>query len=182
MAHLSGSVIDAPQLLDRARQGDQRAFEEILRPLIEPAYRLAFAMLREREAAEDAVQEMALKGWRHRSRIRPELGTVRPWLLAIVANECRMTRREKWWSVLRFEEPPARAGAGRDVATGLDLQQALDRLPYRDRLTLHLYFVLDLPIAEVAQILGIRVGAAKSRLHRVIRRLRPDLDTVEAIP
>jgi DNA-directed RNA polymerase specialized sigma24 family protein len=46
---------------------------------------------------------------------------------------------------------------------------------------LHLYFVLDLPIAEVAQVLGIRVGAAKSRLHRVTRRLRPDLDPVEVI-
>jgi RNA polymerase sigma factor (sigma-70 family) len=174
------SVSDAPDVLDRARQGDQRAFEEILRPLIEPAYRLAFAMLREREAAEDAVQEMALKGWRYRSKIRPELGTVRPWLLAIVANECRMARRERWWSVLRFGEPQDHRRADRDVATSLDLQQALDKLPYRDRLLLHLYFVLDLPLAEVAQVLGVRVGAVKSRLHRVTRRLRPDLEPVEA--
>jgi RNA polymerase sigma-70 factor (ECF subfamily) len=173
-----GSV-DEPDLLDKARLGDQRAFEEILRPLIEPAYRLALAMLREREAAEDAVQEMALKGWRHRSRIRPELGTVRPWFLAIVANECRMALRERWWSVLRLKEPPDRPSAERDVAAGIDLQQAIDRLPYRDRLLLHLYFVLDLPIAEAAQVLGIGVGAAKSRLHRVTRRLRPGLDPVE---
>jgi RNA polymerase sigma-70 factor (ECF subfamily) len=179
--HFNGSV-DLPDSLERARLGDERAFEEILRPLIEPAYRLAFAMLREREAAEDAVQEMALKGWRYRSRIRPELGTVRPWLLAIVANECRMALRERWWSVLRFKEPPDRPGAERDLAADIDLQRAIDRLPYRDRLLLHLYFVLDLPIAEVAQVLGIGIGATKSRLHRVTRRLRPDLDTVELMP
>jgi RNA polymerase sigma-70 factor (ECF subfamily) len=174
--------VDEPDWLDKARLGDQRAFEEVLRPLIEPAYRLAFAMLREREAAEDAVQEMALKGWRHRSKIRPELGTVRPWLLAIVANECRMALRERWWSVLRLSKLPDRTVAGRDLAADLDLQQAIDRLPYRDRLLLHLYFVLDLPIGEVAQVLGIGVGAAKSRLHRVTKRLRPDLDAVEVIP
>jgi RNA polymerase sigma factor (sigma-70 family) len=139
-------------------------------------------MLREREAAEDAVQEMALKGWRHRWRIRPELGTVRPWFLAIVANECRMTLRARWWSVLRFAEPPDRPMAGRDLATGFDLRRAIDRLPYRDRLLLHLYFVLDLPIAEVAQVVGISAGAAKSRLHRVTQRLRPGLDSVEVVP
>jgi RNA polymerase sigma-70 factor (ECF subfamily) len=174
--------VDEPVWLDKARLGDQWAFEEVLRPLIEPAYRLAFAMLREREAAEDAVQEMALKGWRHRSKIRPELGTVRPWFLAIVANECRMALRERWWSVLRLGELPDRTSAGRDLAADLDLREAIDRLPYRDRLLLHLYFVLDLPVGEVAQVLGIGVGAAKSRLHRVTKRLRPDLDTVEVIP
>jgi RNA polymerase sigma factor (sigma-70 family) len=181
MAHLMGSV-DERGLLDRARQGDRYAFEQVLRPVVEPAYRLALAMLHEREAAEDAVQEMALKGWRHRSRIRPELGTVRPWFLAIVANECRMARRGRWWSVLRVAEPLERAFAEVDLASGLDLRQALDRLPYDERLLLHLYFVLDLPAVEVAQVMGISAGAVKSRVHRVTRRLRPGLNTLEVIP
>jgi len=167
-------------LLSRARQGDRHAFEEVLRPVIQPAFRLALAMLGERGAAEDAVQEMALKGWRHRHRIRPELGTARPWFLAIVANECRMARRERWWSVLRFPEPAERAAQGRhDVATGIDLRRQIERLPYNDRLLIHLYFVLDLPARETAQVLGIRVGAVKSRLHRVTRRLRSELLAAE---
>jgi RNA polymerase sigma factor (sigma-70 family) len=181
MAHLMGSV-DERVLLERAREGDRSAFEQILRPVVEPAYRLALAMLHEREAAEDAVQEMALKGWRHRGRIRPELGTVRPWFLAIVANECRMARRGRWWSVLRLAEPRDRALRDADQALGIDLRKALDRLPYQDRLLLHLYFVLDLPAGEVAQVLGISTGAVKSRIHRVTRRLRPGLNTLEVIP
>src|ERR1700720_3844420 len=139
-----GSV-DEPGVLSRAREGDRQAFEEILRPLVQPAYRLALAMLHEREAAEDAVQEMALKAWRHRARIRPEFGTARPWFLAIVANECRMARRGPWWSVLRVAEPLDRAFSEKDLAGAVDLRQALDRLPYEDRLLLHLYFALDLP-------------------------------------
>src|SRR5881397_580300 len=127
-------------LLSRARQGDRHAFEEVLRPVIQPAFRLALAMLGERGAAEDAVQEMALKGWRHRARIRPELGTARPWFLAIVANECRMARRQRWWSVLRFPEPPAPTGSESDIARRIDLGQALNRLSQQDRMLLHLYY------------------------------------------
>lgn len=152
-----------------------------MRPLIQPAYRLALAMLGEREAAEDAVQEMALKGWRHRSRIRPELGTARPWFLAIVANECRMARRRRWWSVLKFESPVDRPAADRDLATSVDLRDAIERLPYHDRELLHLYFVLDLPAAEVAEVIGISVPAVKSRLHRITARLRPSMETVEVV-
>src|SRR5205809_7793271 len=121
-------------LLSRARQGDRQAFEEVLRPVIQPACRLALAMLGERGAAEDAVQEMALKGWRHRHRIRPELGTARPWFLAIVANECRMARRERWWSVLGFPEPAERAAQGRDDgAAGMDLRRPLERVADHER-------------------------------------------------
>ena len=170
-----------PDLLSRARQGDRHAFEEVLRPVIQPAYRLALAMLRDTDAAEDAVQEMALKAWRHRGRIRPELGTARPWFLAIVANECRMARRSRWWSVLPFAEPPDAPSSETDLASGLDLRRQIDRLAYNDRLLLHLYFVLDLPAAEVGQVLGIRVGAVKSRLHRVTARLRSRMVTAEVI-
>jgi RNA polymerase sigma-70 factor (ECF subfamily) len=173
--------VDELDLLERARRGDPHAFEAMLRPLIQPAYRLALAMLGEREAAEDAVQEMALKGWRHRNRIRPELGTARPWLLAIVANECRMARRRRWWTVIRLASPFERASPDADLAGSIDLRNAIDRLPYRDRELLHLYFVLDLPATEVADIVGIKIGALKSRLHRITGRLRPPLETMEVV-
>ncbi len=166
-------------VIERARAGDPHAFEAILRPMIQPAYRLALAMLGEREAAEDAVQEMALKAWRHRGRLRPELGSARPWFLAIVANECRMARRRRWWNVVRLPVAPERAGPDGDVAGRLDLRDAIGRLPYRDRELLHLYYGLDLPAAEVADVLGITVGAVKTRLHRITGRLRPRLEPVE---
>lgn len=54
-------------LVARARGGDASAFALLLDPLWEPAYRLAYAMLRDRSAAEDAVQEAALKGWKVRA-------------------------------------------------------------------------------------------------------------------
>src|SRR6202158_5478697 len=78
----------ALDLLARARAGDGHAFDELLAPVLDPAFRLAMTMLKDRGAAEDAVQEAALKAWRTLGRFRAG-AELRPWFLAIVANECR---------------------------------------------------------------------------------------------
>src|SRR5207245_8537449 len=61
---------EAADRLARACAGDARAFAELLGPLIDSAFRLAMTMLKERSAAEDAVQEASLKTWRKLSRVR----------------------------------------------------------------------------------------------------------------
>jgi photosystem II stability/assembly factor-like uncharacterized protein len=73
-------------LVAAARQRDASAFETLLRPLIEPGYRLAYSMLQRREEAEDAVQEAALNAWRGIHRLSENTETLRPWFLAIVVN------------------------------------------------------------------------------------------------
>ena len=169
------------ELVDAARTGDRRAFEALVRPLIQPAYGMAFAMLGDRENAEDAVQEGALKAWRAVRLLRAGTETVRPWFFAIVANECRSVRRSRWFSVVRLAVLPER-GADRDLAGRADLARALDRLSAADRQLLYLFFSLDLPFEEVGRVLGISHSAAKSRLYRVTRRLRPEIDVQEVYP
>src|SRR5258705_7168894 len=88
------------QLLRRALAGDGHAFGKLLGPVLDPAFRLAMTMLKDRTAAEDAVQEAAFKAWRKLDRFRAG-SEMRPWFLAIVANECRSTRRSRWWQVTR---------------------------------------------------------------------------------
>src|SRR5947209_18645131 len=86
-------------------------------------------MLDDRAAAEDAVQEAALKAWRARGRFRSE-APFKPWFLTIVANECRSARRSRWWGVLRVPEMLAeRRSAVLDEHA--DLDAALDRLAPR---------------------------------------------------
>jgi len=155
---------------------DESSFQELAWPQIGPAYRLAYSMLRDRHEAEDVVQEAVLRAWSRVGQLR-SAETFRPWLLTIVANECRMVMRSRWWSVVRLEEPPDRPGgepAGA-VAGRLDLWQALAGLRAGDRAALVLFYALDLPLEEVAAILRISKGAAKSRIHRAVLRLRPQL-------
>ena len=162
-------------LVARARGGDAAAFALLLDPLWEPAYRLAYTMLRERTAAEDAVQESALKAWRSAPRLRDDTAELRPWFLTIVANQCRSMRRNRWWRVLRSSDPPRGMAAADPADDRIDLSRALLRLSARDREVLALRYYLDLPVEEVARVLGITVAATKSRLHRAVRALEPVL-------
>jgi RNA polymerase sigma-70 factor (ECF subfamily) len=132
-------------------------------------------MLNDRSAAEDAVQEAALKAWRKLGSFKPD-AELRPWFLAIVANECRTARRGRWWRVIRFADanglPLGSSSDGR-WADHIDLDAALDRLAPNHLLALSLYYHLDLPIEEVARILGCSVGGARQRIHRALVALRP---------
>ncbi|MBO0685924.1 MAG: RNA polymerase sigma factor [Candidatus Dormibacteraeota bacterium] len=156
-------------------------FGPLLQDLLVSGYRLACGMLHDAAAAEDVVQEAALKAWRKRGQLRPE-SDARPWFLAIVANECRSVRRRRWWSVLPLG-PRELPGPGGEPPTtdGLDLRRALRRLPVRDQLVVVLFFYLDLPLDEVARASGLTVTAARSRLYRALKKLRPEMELEEAM-
>ena len=166
-----------PQALSRALEGDSDSFTRLIEPLLDPAYRLAAVMLADRTAAEDAVQEAAVKAWRKLRQFRGDATALRPWFLSIVANECRMLRRGRWWSVLKF--PDVRESEPEAPETYTDLRRALLRLSPDERLPLVLHFYLDLPLDEVARTLGVSSSAAKSRIYRAAKRLRSDLTMEE---
>jgi RNA polymerase sigma factor (sigma-70 family) len=153
-------------------------FSAELRPLIPVALRLATGMRLDPQDAEDAVQSAALRAWSKRGNRRP--GTeLRPWFLAIVANQCRETRRARWASVLRLSDPPEVAVPSADTAAAIDLVHALRRMPPRIRLAVVSRYYLDLPFEEVASICGCSVGAAKSRVRRGIQSLTSTLGLEE---
>jgi RNA polymerase sigma-70 factor (ECF subfamily) len=170
------------ELVIRSINGDRSAFDQLLGPLVGRAFRLAYGMLHDTQAAEDAVQEAAIRAWRKLRNLRP--GTeMRPWFLAIVANQCRTIARGPWWSVLRLAEVDR--GASREpedeIVRGADVRAALRRLSPEHREVLVLHYYLDLPLEEVAQIAGIPLGTAKSRINRGIAAMRPFFEPMEAL-
>ncbi|HXA30503.1 MAG TPA: RNA polymerase sigma factor [Candidatus Angelobacter sp.] len=162
-------------------RGSDLSFEAELRPLIIPALRLAAAMRLDRQDAEDAVQEAALRAWRRQDN-RREGTDLRPWFLAIVANQCRETRRSRWASVLRSADPPHPPVPGADPIAALDVTAALRRLPETIRLAVVLRYYLDLPFEEVASVSGCSLDAAKSRVRRGVQSLGAALRLHEALP
>jgi RNA polymerase sigma factor (sigma-70 family) len=150
-----------------------------LRPLIPLALRLATGMRLDTQDAEDAVQSAALRAWSKRGNRRPDTD-LRPWFLAIVANQCRETRRARWASVLRFSDPPEVAVPSVDTAAAIDLVHALRGMPPGIRLAIVSRYYLDLSFDEVASICGCSVGAAKSRVRRGIHSLSGALGIEES--
>jgi RNA polymerase sigma-70 factor (ECF subfamily) len=161
-----------------AAAGDAGSFAALIEPLLDPAYRLAAVMLADRSSAEDAVQEASIKAWRKLRQLRGDGSSLRPWFLSTVANECRMARRQRWWSVVKVADVPS-SKTGREPSETSDLRGALLKLSREERLPLVLHFYLDLPLDEVARALHVSPAAAKSRIYRAAKRLRSDLTLEE---
>jgi RNA polymerase sigma-70 factor (ECF subfamily) len=172
-------VLDEEQrLISLAREGDNVAFQTLLGPYVEPACKLAFVMLGDWQEAEDAVQEASLKSWRATKKLREGTSRFRPWFFTVVANECRSRRRGRWFRTLRvagltISTQPDVADAAAESA---DLERAVTALDKSARLLLFLHFYMDLSHEEAGRILGISAPAAKTRLYRTLRTLRPDLE------
>lgn len=156
------------------------AFADLLKPLIEPGFRLALAMLHDPTAAEDAVQEASFTAWR-KLGVMADHGRLRPWFLGVVANKCRNARRSKWSQNMQLSNEVSVASSEEATLRGADLRRAIAKLGYDDRLAVVLYFFLDMPVDEVATVAGKSVGATRTRLHRAIKKLRPDVAIEEAL-
>lgn len=159
-----------------------RSFADLFGPLVQPGYRLACAMLHDAAAAEDVVQEASLIAWRKLNRL-DDISRLRTWFLGIVANECRNARRGGWRTAVRVGLPGELSvgSAEEQSVRRADLRRALLRLSHGDRLVVSLYFYLDMPVSEVAAVTGTSSDAARARLYRAVRKLRPDLAIEEAI-
>ena len=162
-----GPAIDR-SLIDRARNGDLDAFESIVRARMDAVYRLTSAILGNEADARDAAQETFVAAWRELGRLR-EPEKFEAWLQRVAVNAARQTHRAR--SRRRVREIPSStvvaladraASAPRDDAAVLDA--ALATLPVDQRAILVLHHLEGRPIAELASILDVPEGTAKSRL------------------
>jgi RNA polymerase sigma-70 factor, ECF subfamily len=161
---------------------NEQSFTDLIVPLVQPGYRLACAMLHDSQLAEDVVQDASLIAWRKLGRL-DDRSQLRSWFLGIVANECRNARRRTWLRSVSLGLPSRLAvGSGEDrIVTRADLRQALRQLRHQDQLVVTLHFYFDMPMPEIAAVAGVSVEAARSRLYRAVRQLRPELAIEEAL-
>jgi RNA polymerase sigma factor (sigma-70 family) len=178
---VEGRPPDDVALADRAKRGDEHAFEELVRSHQGIAFRTAFLLTGSAPDAEDAVQTAFLKAWTSLPRFRSG-APFRPWLLRIVANEAhnrrRSTRRREQLRLRataaqpRGDAAPSPEGAALGRERLEELLAAVNRLPERDRDVLACRFFLELSEEETAGTLGVRRGTVKSRTARALQRLR----------
>jgi RNA polymerase sigma-70 factor (ECF subfamily) len=166
-------------LIRSARDGDGAAFADLMRPLYPTAFRVALALLHDSGEAEDAVQEAAFKAWRKLGTVRSG-APLRPWFLAIVANQSRSVRRKPSSYLAPFEFA-ADSREAPDADSAMDLRRALSGLDHDHRLVLVLRYYLDMPYDEIAQTMGITAKAARTRVERALHRLRPIFPLREAV-
>ena len=173
-------------LVERARRGDVRAYEELVRRYQDIAFRLAYTILGSADEAEEAAQEGFVRAYQALDRFRPG-APVRPWLLTIVANVARTRRakaaRRPTLMLQLVEDHPSDDSAQSPELVALITEQrrellgAVNTLRDDDQRVIAYRYFLDLSEAEMAELLGCARGTVKSRLSRALGRLRQHLAT-----
>lgn len=151
------------------RNGWEDQFAEYFRVRAQPLRRLAYSLCGDWHTAEDLVSATFVRLYRHWPRVRDE--TVDAYTRRILVNAFLSDRRARRRESL-MADPPERPVGAPDPAEGLALRRALAGLAPRQRAAVVLRYYEDLPVAEVAALLGITEGTVKSQTARAIQSIR----------
>jgi RNA polymerase sigma-70 factor (ECF subfamily) len=167
------------QLVERAMHGDQDAFASLAAENVDGCYRLAYRILRDPDRAHDATQQALLGAWRDLPNLR-DAERFDAWLHRLVVHACYdAARSERRWNArvrLISNEPPPEPDIARSVAARDELEGAFRHLTPEHRAIVVLHHYLGYPMTEIAEMLGIPHGTARSRLYYAVRQLRAALD------
>ena len=166
-------------LVERARNGDEDAFTELVDMDGDRCYAIAYRILRDVDRAKDAVQQAFLLAWRELPRLR-DTERFEVWLYRLLVNACyEEARRHRRWTthvrVLPMEGPTAP-----DPTVSVNDRDALERafrsLSPEQRAVFVMHHHAGLQLTAIADVVGIPIGTVKSRLHHATRNLRAALE------
>jgi RNA polymerase sigma-70 factor (ECF subfamily) len=178
------------ELIIRAKRGDLGAFESLYEIYKGPIYRTALAITGDRPAAEEILQDTFLRAFRHLDNIREGV-SLSPWLYRIAVNLAYdwTARRRRGpvalESVIEHLIAPMTASPEQKVEQRelySLVYEALEKLEFKQRATLVLFYLHDFSLAEVAEIMDCPVGTVKSRLHYARENLRRELLADQRLP
>ncbi len=165
------------RLVERARAGDEEAFEDLVRRYEKPIYYLALRSVREEQAAADLAQTAFLKAYEGLRGFRGQ-ASFKTWLYRIAMNLCKNYLRDqgkKKLESLGEMDPPSTANPLRELIEHEDqwmLARAWARLPEKQRMTVVLKVHEGMKYREIAAVMGSSVGTIKANFHHACTRLK----------
>ena len=165
-------------LVEAAQRGDHEAFEVLATSAGDRLYAVARLILRSADLAEDAVQEALVRAWKSIPSLR-DPDRFDAWLYRLLINACaeqgRQLRRQAH-EVRSLDLSSSISDESGSVADRDQLDRGFDRLKPEQRAVIVLHYYSGFTAAEIAQMLGIPAGTARSRLHYAIEVLRAALE------
>ena len=170
----------------RSDRGEEAA-RALYRTYSGELYGFALSRLGDRGLAEEVVQDVFMRVWRHAADYDPARGSVRTWLYGIARNAIvDLERHRARRPPLAAREPELEGGASADepIERALlrwQVQSAIDRLTPEHREVVRLAHLGGLSVKEIADLLGLPAGTVKSRTFYALQNLRLALDEMEAL-
>ena len=159
-------------IAELVRGGAPEALDLLLARFGDEIQGVAYLIVRDRLDAEDIMAETLITAWRKGPELR-DPAALRPWLLKIATNKALSLRRGNARTV-RFADDVEFHGpdSTNPLATSMALSSAVADLPAEMRAAIVLHYYADLPVDEVARVLGKRPNTVKSQLRVALERLR----------
>jgi RNA polymerase sigma-70 factor (sigma-E family) len=153
-------------------------FEEFFRERYGEVVRSMRLLTGDHARAEELTQEAFARACRHWRRVRT-LDRPVAWVYVTATNEARREWRREQRAASNVTPPPVVDDKAGRVATTVDVQAALAQLTARQRAAVVLRYVADLPIAEIAEVMGCASGTVKATLHQALAHMRVELEENE---
>ena len=152
-------------------------FEALVNAVLPDLYRYAFWLCRNRDQAEDLVQETLFRAWRALDRLRDE-DAARSWLLTILRREHARgfaRQRPELVDIDGLDIAGAESQSGEELAALAEMRRAMFALEETYREPLVLQVLMGYTTAEIGEIMALSQGAVLTRLHRARRQLVAEL-------
>ena len=155
-------------------------FDRIVQEYQDRIFRLAFAMLGERGAAEETAQDVLVRVWKGLPAFRAE-SSLSTWIYAITRNACLTALKRRNHGAVSLDEPAPRREAERRAVAGWtaaefpEAAELLNRLPAKYRQVVALFYMQEKSYDEVAHMLDLPLGTVKTYLFRAKKSLAEDL-------
>lgn len=173
--------MDIVEIVQRMRRGDAMAAQELVQSYHSEIFRLALSILDDPAEAEDITQDVFIRAINALDSYRGD-SAFKTWLFSITVNVCRRRwrqrkTRERLIQLLQSVFPLIHANSVQPEEIVIrrenkaELWKAVDRLGEKYQLPLILFYGHELPVAEIAQVLGVPIGTVLSRLHTARARL-----------
>ena len=163
--------------------GERPAFDELIERWHVPLWKYARRLTGDEDAARDTVQDIWVRVLRSIARLHD--GTrLRPWLFAIARHVLMDRLRHQYAQPPTTDIDAAENAAALEPVAGreedlIEMEAGLSRLPLAEREVLTLFYLQELSLAQVAELLDVPIGTVKSRLFRARRALRSGFGSTE---
>jgi RNA polymerase sigma-70 factor (ECF subfamily) len=181
---------DEFDVINRFKDGDTSAFEEIILKYQDKIYNLCRHMLGNAHDAEDTAQDVFLKAYQNLNKFKPE-ASLHTWLYRIAVNTCIDYRRKPFFESLfktskagdefmidQLDGSPSPERLYESKQIGDAIQFALGRLSGKLRTVIVLKEIEELSYEEIAEVLDVSVGTVKSRISRAREELKELLKNI----
>ena len=185
---ITDNAMDDMALAMRARNGDNEAYESLVRHYRNEVYALCWYFTRNREDAWDLSQEVFIKAWRALARFRGD-SSFKTWLMRIAANHCKDHLKKRRLDTASFDDAlqapdtessanPSETAVSNELGAAIDA--AVQQLPAKHQMAFVLREYKGLSYQEMAEVMQCNVGTVMSRLFNARKRLQELLAGVVA--